>query len=229
LAKILIIEDDPAMAESLLDWLEGNGYQAEVSYDGAEGLAYLQQRGYDLAIVDWQLPSMSGPSICEAYRRAGGKTPLLLLTRKATVEDKEQGLDAGADDYLPKPFEIRELGARVRALLRRSASLFESKVESGKIILDRAGYKVTVLGKTSQLVAREFALLEFLLRHPDTYFTADKLIDHVWESSVDVGHEALRTCVSRIRSRVDDPSRPSVIESSRGLGYKICEWYLKDA
>lgn len=206
--------------------MEVNGYQAEISYDGAEGLEYLQQRGYDLAIVDWQLPSMSGPAICETYRRGGGKTPLLLLTRKSTVDDKERGLDAGADDYLPKPFDVRELGARVRALLRRSTALFESKVSSGKIVLDAAACKVTVMGVTSQFVAREFALLEFLVRHPGAYFTAEKLIDHVWESSVEVGNEALRTCISRIRSKVDDPSRPSVIENSKGLGYKINEWYL---
>lgn len=226
MAKILIIEDDPSVASSLLDWMEVNGYQAEISYDGAEGLEYLQQRGYDLAIVDWQLPSMSGPAICETYRRGGGKTPLLLLTRKSTVDDKERGLDAGADDYLPKPFDVRELGARVRALLRRSTALFESKVSSGKIVLDAAACKVTVMGVTSQFVAREFALLEFLVRHPGAYFTAEKLIDHVWESSVEVGNEALRTCISRIRSKVDDPSRPSVIENSKGLGYKINEWYL---
>lgn len=226
MAKILIIEDDPSVASSLMDWMEGNGYQAEISYDGAEGLEYLQQRGYDLAIVDWQLPSMSGPTICETYRRSGGKTPLLLLTRKSTVDDKERGLDAGADDYLPKPFDVRELGARVRALLRRSTALFESKVSSGKIVLDPGACKVTVMGVTSQFVAREFALLEFLVRHPGAYFTAEKLIDHVWDSSVEVGNEALRTCISRIRSKVDDPSRPSVIENSKGLGYKINEWYL---
>ncbi|MBY0551775.1 MAG: response regulator transcription factor [Candidatus Obscuribacterales bacterium] len=226
MAKILIIEDDPSVASSLLDWMEVNGYQAEISYDGAEGLEYLQQRGYDLAIVDWQLPSMSGPTICETYRRGGGKTPLLLLTRKSTVDDKERGLDAGADDYLPKPFDVRELGARVRALLRRSTALFESKVSSGKIVLDAAACKVTVMGVTSQFVAREFALLEFLVRHPGAYFTAEKLIDHVWESSVEVGNEALRTCISRIRSKVDDPDRPSVIENSKGLGYKINDWYL---
>lgn len=227
MAKVLIIEDDPSVASSLLDWMEGNGYQAEVAYDGAEGLEFLQQRGYDLAIVDWQLPSMSGPSICKNYRRSGGKTPMLMLTQKSTVEDKETGLDSGADDYLPKPFDVRELGARVRALLRRSTELFDSRLSSGKIELDAAAFKVTVLGKTSQLVAREFALLEFLLRHPGAYFTADRLIDHVWESSLEVGHEALRTCVSRIRSKLDEEGKPSVIENSKGLGYKINDYYLK--
>lgn len=228
MAKILIIDDDPTVAASLLDWMEGNGHMAEVSYDGAEGLHLLEQRGFDLAIVDWQLPSISGPAICQSYRRGGGKTPLLMLTGKSTVPDKEMGLDAGADDYLSKPFDVRELGARVRALLRRSTALYESKLSSGKITLDPGASKVTVLGKVTQLLPREFALLEFLLRHPGTYFSVDKLIDHVWESSMDVGHEALRTCISRIRSKIDQPEKPSVIENSKGLGYKISDWYLSD-
>ncbi len=228
LAKILVIEDDLVLADSLSDWLENNGHQSEVCHDGTDGLLFLQQRGFDLAIVDWQLPGLSGPSICKHYRQSGGKTPILMLTEKSSIDEKEEGLDSGADDYLSKPFEVRELAARVRALLRRSAGLFESNQTIGKIKLDTALCRVTISDKEIQLVPREFKLFEFLLRHPQAYFTADKLIDHVWESSIDVGQQALRVCINRIRTKLDDPSRPSVIENSKGWGYKISDWYLND-
>ncbi|MBX9692915.1 MAG: response regulator transcription factor, partial [Cyanobacteria bacterium] len=193
-----------------------------------DGLMFLEQRGFDLAIVDWQLPSMSGPSICRRFRQSGGKTPILMLTEKRSLDNKEEGLDSGADDYLGKPFEVRELGARVRALLRRSTGLFESNKTIGKIKVDSALCRVTVLDKEIQLVPREFKLFEFLMRHPNVYFSADKLIDYVWESSTDVSQQALRVCINRIRSKLDEPSRPSVIENSKGWGYKIADWYLTD-
>ncbi len=228
LAKVLVIEDDTVLASSLADWLESNGHRAEVSHDGVEGLMLLQQRGYDLAIIDWQLPSMPGPEICAEYRKGSGRTPILMLTMKSTLDDKETGLDSGADDFLAKPFEPRELAARVRALLRRSTALFDSMQKVGKITLDISKHQVTILEESKQLVPREFKLFEFLMRHPGTYFTADKLIDHVWESELDVSHQALRTCIGRIRDKLDAAERPSVIENSKGWGYKICDWYLNE-
>lgn len=228
MAKVLVVEDDTVLASSLADWLESNGHQAEVCHDGVDGLMHLQQRGFDLAIIDWQLPTMAGPHICAEYRKGGGRTPILMLTQKSTLDDKEAGLDSGADDFLAKPFEPRELGARVRALLRRSTGLFESTHTAGKITLDVSAHRVTILGKSAQLVPREFKLFEFLMRHPDTYFSADKLIDHVWESERDVSHQALRTCIGRIRDKLDDSKRPSVIENAKGWGYKISDWYLNE-
>lgn len=227
MAKVLIIEDDPLLAETLMDWLQAKGYLAEVANDGGTGLLMLQEMGFDLAIVDWQLPVMSGPAICTSYRRQGGKCPILMLTQKSTVQDKAEGLDSGADDFLPKPFDLVELGARVRALLRRSTGLFESNLVLGQLVLDCSGSTITVHNRTVHLVPREFAVVEFLMRHPHTYFSTEKLLDHVWASSAEVGHEALRTCISRIRSKIDQPGKPSVIENSKGWGYKISEDYLK--
>ena len=228
MAKVLIIEDDAVVAETLKDWLETQGHLADIAYTGTNGLLMLEQLGWDLAIIDWQLPGMGGPDICANYRKNGGRAPILMLTHKSSVFDKQQGLDSGADDYLPKPFDLIELGARVRALLRRSTGLFDSHFRVGRLVLDKSKCMLSIDGRECPLVPREFALVEFLMRHPDTYFTADKLLDHVWDSSVDVGHEALRTCISRIRAKVDMPGKPSVIENAKGWGYKISSTYLTE-
>lgn len=223
MAKILIIEDDPALAEALQEFMESEGHRSEVVYDGLVGLDYLQMSGYDLAIVDWQLPGLNGVDVCRRYRSSGGKIPILMLTQKSSVDDKAEGLDAGADDYLAKPFNGKELAARVRALLRRSASLFDATKTVGKITMDASASTVTIGKKAAKLLPSEFALVEFLLRHPGTYFTADQLLKHVWGTDVEVTSEALRTCISRVRTKLDEPDAPSVIETSRGWGYKISE------
>lgn len=227
MAKVLIVEDDPLIASSLSEWLEMEGHKPHVCYDGLDGLHMLKTSGFDLAIIDWQLPGLIGTEVCARYRQAGGRIPILMLTQKANVVDKETGLDAGADDYMAKPFHVRELGARVRALLRRSTGFFEAKSSTGELVLDYSGCCVEVRGKKIRLLPREFELLEFLLRHPDTYFSSDKLIDHVWQSTAEVSNEALRTCISRLRSKLDEPGAPSVIETSKGWGYKISEQYLR--
>ncbi|MBY0548024.1 MAG: response regulator transcription factor [Candidatus Obscuribacterales bacterium] len=227
MAKILIVEDDPLIANSLSEWLEMEGHKPQVAYDGLDGLQLLQTSGFDLAIVDWQLPGIPGTELCRRYRQSGGRIPIMMLTQRANVIDKETGLDAGADDYVAKPFSIRELGARVRALLRRSTGLFEGKATKGELSLDYSGCTVTVRGRKVKLLPREFELLEFLLRHPNTYFNGEKLIDHVWQSDTAVSNEALRTCVSRLRSKLDEPGAPSVIETSKGWGYKISDEYLQ--
>ncbi len=228
MAKVLVIEDDPVIAETLRDWLETQGHIGEVAFTGTEGLSILKEFGFDLAIIDWQLPGMAGPDVCTAYRSGGGRTPILMLTKKSLVVDKEQGLDAGADDYLAKPFDTRELGARVRALLRRSTDLFSSKKLVGLLSLDQATGTLTVGTRSCHLVPRELALMEFLMRHPKTFFTPDKLLDHVWSSTSDIGQEALRTCISRIRSKIDEPGKPSIIENAKGWGYKIADAYLTE-
>jgi DNA-binding response OmpR family regulator len=226
MAKVLVIEDDAAVSEALTDWLEAEGHRAEAAYDGLEGLELLKFGGFDLAIVDWQLPTLEGTEICARFRQAGGRTPILMLTQKSATIEKAQGLDAGADDYLPKPFDSIELGARVRALLRRSAALFEKSSTSGKIAINQGASTVTVEGREIKLLKREFELLEFLLRHPGTYFSVDQLIKHVWDSSADVSNEALRTCMSRLRTKVDLPDKPSIIDTAKGWGYKISDHYL---
>ncbi len=227
MAKVLVIEDDPGLAAALSEFLQSEGHRAEVTHNGSDGLDILKFSGFDLALIDWQLPGMNGPEICLEYRRYGGKTPILMLTQKSKTEDKEHGLDSGADDYLPKPFEIRELAARVRALLRRSAAFHSSSLDKGKISLDYGSQSVIVEGRSIQLMAREFAVLEFLLRNGNSFITSDRLIMHVWESDAEVGNEALRVCINRLRKKIDQDGRKSVINSVKGQGYRIDEEYLR--
>lgn len=225
MAKVLVIEDDVILADELREWLQTEGHRAETTGDGADGLQLLLCSGFDLAIVDWQLPGLSGPELCQQYRQRGGKTPILMMTQKSKIEDKATGLDAGADDYLPKPFDIRELAARVRALLRRSAGFFDATMQAGQIALDYGRSEVSILGRKVQLVPREFEVLEFLLRHPGTYVSSDKLIAHVWNSNAAVTTEALRVCVMRLRKKLETPHQPPILESSKGLGYRISAAY----
>lgn len=228
MAKVLVVEDDPSMAAALSEWLESEGHRAEITYNGNDGLEALKYKGFDLAIVDWQMPGMDGLELCNRYRVGGGRVPILMLTQKSNVQDKTTGLDAGADDYLPKPFDLRELAARVRALLRRSTNLFDATKKTGQLVLEYGECTVVVRGKKIKLLPKEFDLLEFLMRHPKTFFTPDKLLDFVWKSDSDTGHEAIRTCISRLRAKIDEPDQPSVIETSKGWGYKISDEYVKD-
>ncbi|MBX9669232.1 MAG: response regulator transcription factor [Candidatus Obscuribacterales bacterium] len=227
MAKILVIEDDPALAESLTDILELQGHRIEVIQNGEDGLACLKSFGYDLAIIDWQLPGLCGDDICRRYRGGGGKIPIMMLTTKSADKDKVIGLDAGADDYLPKPFNAPELEARVRALLRRSTGFFGGTVATGQATLDTAACTVTIKGRTVKLQPIEYALFEFLMRHPNNYFTTDQLLSHVWHDNAEVSAEALRTCVKRLRSKLDVPGETSVIETHKGWGYKLSETVLK--
>ncbi len=224
-AKVLIIEDDEVLSAALLSWLEAQGHRGECSANGADGLQLLQCSGFDLALVDWQLPELSGPEVCEQYRRKGGKTPILMMTQKSHIADKELGLDSGADDYLPKPFDMRELAARVRALLRRSTGLFDSNMQTGQIALDYGRCDVTIRGRRIQLVPREFEVLEFLLRHAGTYIASERLISHIWDSDSSVTNEALRVCILRIRKKIETEDALPILESTKGLEYRISSAY----
>lgn len=226
MAKILLVEDDASLAKSVAECLETEGHRLQIVNDGGDGLSFLKASGFDLAILDWQLPGLCGPEICQKFRIAGGRIPILMLTQKSNVADREEGLDSGADDYLAKPFEVRELRARVRALLRRSTGLFDAERKSAGISLDYAACTATIGKRTTRLLHREFDLLEFLMRHPHTFFTAEKLLDFVWSSEGDVTIEAVRTCVSRLRTKLDVPDEGiSVIETIKGWGYKLSDKY----
>ncbi|MBX9693458.1 MAG: response regulator transcription factor, partial [Cyanobacteria bacterium] len=156
MAKILVIEDDPILADVLQECLEAFQHQVEVANDGLEGYELLRYGGFDLALIDWQLPSLEGPEICQRLRIAGCNMPILMLTQRSTTRDKTSGLDAGADDYLAKPFEAEELAARVRALLRRSSSLFDREKESGRVKMNFADATVTIDGRSIELLKKEF-------------------------------------------------------------------------
>ena len=203
------------------DWLTIEHHNIEVVGDGKEGLEKLQFYEYDVVILDWALPGMQGVEILKEFRNNGGVTPVLMLTGKDAVTDKEQGFDAGADDYLTKPFHMKELSARLRALLRRPQGYVGDVIEHGNLSLDRSNYAVVRNGEQIRLLPKEFALLEFLMRHPNQVFSADALLNRVWASESDATIDALTTCIKRLRKKVDVQGQQSIIRTIHGVGYKL--------
>jgi OmpR-family two-component system manganese-sensing response regulator len=218
LAKILLVEDDPEYSAELKDCLELAQHRVEQAFDGDDGWQLLRDYKYDLVILDWEMPGITGVELCQKFRQAGGVTPILMLTGRSAIEDKESGLYTGADDYLTKPANAAELRARVVALTRRSPNLVMENIQIADIVLDCNRREVTRQGKTIELLPREFALLEFLMRHPTRVFSSDELIDQVWPSDAAVSGEVVRNTVNRIRKKLD---APDFIKNVYSVGYGI--------
>jgi len=221
MSKILLVEDDELVLEAVADTLETNNYLVEKVRDGQEAADRLKLYSYDLAILDIGLPKMSGFDVCRNYRCVGGITPILMLTGKGEIEDRVTGLDMGADDYLPKPFHMRELLARVKSLLRRPRELTGDVLSVRDVTLNPATGKATRDGVEIDLLAKELALLEFLMRHKDQIFSVDDLLDKVWHSESDSSEDAVRQCVTRVRRKMDVDGKPSIITTVKGMGYKV--------
>lgn len=221
MAKLLLIEDDAGLCRMIRDWLAIEHHNVEVVNDGKDGLEKLKFYSYDMVILDWQLPGMEGVDVLREYRNNGGVTPILMLTGKDKIVDKEAGFEAGADDYLTKPFHMKELSARVRALLRRPPALVADSLKRGDLELDRGNHSVKRDGEQIRLLPREFALLEFLMRHPGQVFSADALLNRVWASESDATVDALTTCIKRLRKKVDVEGKQSIIRTIHGVGYKL--------
>jgi DNA-binding response OmpR family regulator len=221
MAKIFLVDDDPELLGSVKDWLAKEGHVVEVAADGKEALDRLKFYQYDLIVLDWQLPEASGIEVLEAFRSSGGTTPVIMLTGKTTLPDKEEGLGAGADDYICKPFHVRELSARIKAVLRRPSSLTGSVLEAGHIRLDTVQHQVFVDGKEIHLHRKEFALLEFLLKHPGQVFSQGALLDRVWSSYSDVSPESVYVYMTRLRKKIDIADKPPLIRTHHGVGYVL--------
>ncbi len=221
MAKVLLVEDDLEFAEAVQRWLENEHHTVESVADGREAHERLSIYKYDVLIFDWELPGMSGVEVCRKYRANGGTAPILILTGKSTVTEKETGLDAGADDYLTKPFHMKEMAARVRALLRRTGRFNETTLKVRDIVLEPGLYSVTRDGAEIRLLPKEFALLEFFMRHPGEVFSAEALLDRVWISESDITPDAVVTCIKRLRKKIDVENHPSLIRTIHGIGYKL--------
>ena len=221
MSKILVVEDDLAVGTTLCDLLEMEKFVVESVSTGTEGMARIQLYSYDLLILDWGLPGITGLQICEKYRKDGGKAPILFLTGRDDVADKKTGLDTGADDYLTKPFNPKELIARVRALLRRFPAQENKELKYGGLSLCPSTFKLQIAGKDVELLAREFSLLEFLMKQPDEVFSAEVLIERVWPANSDGTPQALRTCIKRLRKKIEIEGSGCAIASVYGVGYKL--------
>jgi DNA-binding response OmpR family regulator len=218
--RVLVVEDDPAIARLLEVELSEAGYAVELAGTGADGLAAVERDEPAIVLLDVRLPDIDGLSVCRQARRSGHGMPILMLTALDRVGDRVLGLDAGADDYLAKPFAIEELLARLRALARRAAPE-RRLLEAGPLRLDTDTRGVTVDGRPVELTAREFDLLAFLMDAPGRVFTRDQIYEGVWGYSYLGNSKVIDFFVSALRRKLDDGAAPSVIRTVRGVGYTI--------
>ena len=215
------MEDEAAIAAAVRDSLAGDGHAVDVLGDGAAALDWAETYPYDLIILDVVLPGIDGLRICSALRERGFNAPILMLTALDDVADRVAGLDHGADDYLPKPFAIAELRARVRALGRRRVDDRSPMLSVHDLILDPATLAVQRADRAIRLTAREFALLEFLARHPGQVFPQDRLIEALWGADFSVGSNIVEVYIRSLRRKIDDGRRDGLIETVRGAGYRL--------
>lgn len=221
--RILIIEDEIKIANSLKKGLEQESFAADVAYSGSEGFDLAATEPYDLIIMDRMLPEIDGVAIIQKLRSENIHTPILMLTAKGQLVDKIAGFTAGADDYLVKPFAFEELLARVRALTRRPKETLSLRLSIDDLELDNQAFTVTRAGKTIKLSAKEYALLEYLLRHKQKIVTKKQIIDHVWDYHADVLPNTVEVYIGYLRNKIDKqfPQKKPLIHTMRGFGYTI--------
>lgn len=221
--RMLIIEDEHKIANAIKKGLQLERYAVDVAYDGVEGYDLASTEDYDLIILDRMLPAMEGVEICKKLRAEKNHTPILMLTAKGQLDDKVAGLNAGADDYLVKPFAFEELLARVKALSRRPKISTGSTLEVEDLTLNTITYEVKRGGKNISLSSKEFALLAYLMRNPGIVLTKEQIISHVWNYDADVLLNTVEVYIGYLRNKIDKPfaESPSLIQTVRGFGYKI--------
>lgn len=216
--RILVVEDEHRIAKAIKKGLEQERYAVDVAYDGELGLDLAGSESYDAIVLDLMLPKLSGTKLCQALRKAGNHTPVLILTARGELNDKVNGLNSGADDYLVKPFAFEELLARLRALIRRPQRALDSVLTVGDLTLDPINFTATRAGKSLPLSKKEFSLLEYLLRHAGSIITKDQLIAHVWDYDADILPNTVEVNVRNLRKKL---GKPDPIHTIRGFGYKI--------
>jgi heavy metal response regulator len=219
--RILVVEDEQKVASFIKRGLEEEGYAVDVAADGEEGLAMGLERVHDAIVLDIRLPKLDGLRVLKALRRDRVMTPVLVLTVRATLEDKVLGLDAGADDYLTKPFAFQELVARVRALLRRRAATDPAVLQVADLTLDPARRTVSRGGAKIELTPREFALLDYFMRHPGRVLTRTMIAEHVWDYTFDTSTNVIDVYVNYLRRKIDADRQPKLLHTVRGVGYVL--------
>jgi len=221
MAKLLIVEDEVKFATKLREYLQMEQHVVDMAHSAEDAWQFLEMYKYDVLIFDWNLPGMTGVDLCKKFRAGGGSTPVLMLTGKSEIDDKEVGFDSGADDYLSKPFDARELMARIRALTRRRALLQSHKVAAGGLTLDSQATKVTKDGKDVQLQPKEFVLLEFLMKNPNEVFSSKALLERLWDADKEASEDTIRTYMKTLRRKIVSGEEVCPIKTVHGLGYKF--------
>ena len=221
--RILVVEDQKPLANRIRDVLKGERYQVELAFDGETGLEKALTEDYDLVVLDILLPGINGVEVLKEIRVAGANVPVLLLTAKDKVQDKVAGLDAGADDYLTKPFAIPELLARIRSLLRRKSAVKTSLISVGDLSIDTNAREVTRGGKPIKLTPKEFSILEFLMYNTNRVLSRLSIAEHVWGDNFDLFSMTnfVDVHVKNLRKKIGDVEENKIIETVRGVGYTI--------
>lgn len=221
--RILVVEDEHKIANSIKKGLGQESYATDVAYDGEYGFDLASTEEYDVIVLDLMLPKMDGVEICRQLRKQGIHTPILMLTARVQLNDKVKGLNAGADDYLVKPFAFAELLARIKALTRRPKEALEPVLAVRDLSLNTLTYEVKRGTKKIELSKKEFALLEYLLRNKGRIVTKDQIINHVWNYDADILPNTVEVYVGYLRNKIDRPfkNRPSLIHTVRGFGYRV--------
>lgn len=221
MAKILLVEDDYASAEIVKTWLSAQRYDVEIARDGAEALEFLRMAEFDVILLDFNLPHVSGFNVLKQFRGAGNSTPVIMVTAKSAIADKEALLDGGADDYLTKPYDLNELSARIRVQLRKSANSVSGQLVVGNLVVFPEQMRVTKDGLSIELLPKEFSLLEFFMRNPDKVFSAEAIMSRVWSLDSESGTNAFRTTLTRLRRKLNLKDDESLIETVHGAGYRL--------
>ena len=216
--RILVVEDDQALNKQLTEALSEAGYVVDKALDGEEGHFLGDTEPYDAVVLDVGLPHMDGISVLERWRRDGRSMPVLILTARDRWSDKVAGIDAGADDYVTKPFHVEEVLARVRALIRRAAGHASSEIHCGPLRLDTRAGRVTVDGSPLKLTSHEYRLLDYLMHHQDQIVSRTELIEHLYDQDFDRDSNTIEVFVGRLRKKIRDPE---LIETVRGQGYRM--------
>lgn len=219
--RILVVEDEKKIADFVKRGLKEEGYAVDVAYDGENGLFLAQTNQYDLILLDLMLPKMDGLEVCRQLKKEGCLAPIIMVTAKDTVEDKVTGLDAGADDYLTKPFAFKELLARMRAVLRKKDSKDASSLKVEDLALDLLTHKVSRGGKEVSLTAKEYALLEYLMRNAGSIVTRTMISEHVWNIDFDTFTNVIDVYINYLRNKIDSPHKKKLIRTIRGRGYTL--------
>lgn len=219
--KVLLVEDDVSVAQLLEFTLEAERFVLDHCTNCEEALLALRVSEYDVLIFDWALPDGTGLDLCKRYRSNGGNRPVLMLTARESPRDKVTALSAGADDYVVKPFDPDELIARLKALLRRPPVITEAVLKVASVQLDTTNFKCSKGDRAIPLQPKEFAILQLLMENPERYFTADAILVRVWRSDSSASTDSVRTHMKTLRKKLQDTADETVIENTRGLGYKM--------
>jgi len=219
--RILLVEDEPGIAGFIAKGLREQAYAVDVAVDGQQALYNASQNDYDLILLDVMLPVVDGFRVCAKLRASGSSTPILMLTARDGVDDRVQGLDGGADDYLTKPFDFQELLARIRALLRRPSGVRPPIQHVGDLSLDTASHSAKRGGRVINLTAKEYALLEFLVLHAGTVVGRQQIAEHVWDENFDPFSNVIDVYVGRLRRKIDEGFAHPLIHTRRGEGYLL--------